>query len=81
MTHNILKHHDDDIREIDMPDGSKRAVCMTPELWNSLEFIEIFENIKQAEVAAFAVEEMDLQGVSFDRAFRGVVAYIANQWT
>jgi len=34
----------------------------------------------QAEIAKFALEEMTLQDVSFERAFRGVVAQLANLW-
>jgi hypothetical protein len=68
-------------REIEMPDGTKRAVRMTPALWNSLEFIEEFEGFSATDIAAFALEEAQLQDVSFNRAFRGVVAYLANLWT
>jgi len=67
-------------REIVMPDGTKRAVRMTPDLWNSLEFLEAWEFMSQSEIADYALEEMQLQNESFDRAFRGVVAYVSNLW-
>ena len=77
----LNQYRDENTREVDMPDGSKRAVRMTGPLWNSLEFIEVFENITEAEVSAFALEEMELQNVTFNRAFRGIVAHFANRWT
>lgn len=82
MTHQQLNNfREDNTREIDMPDGSKRAVRMTPELWNSLEFIQQFEGLTTAQIATFALEEMTLQDATFDRAFRGIVAHFANRWT
>ena len=82
MTHEQLNQfRDENTRDIDMPDGSKRAVRMTPDLWQSLEFIQLFEGLTTAEVATFAQEEMTLQDVTFDRAFRGIVAHFANRWT
>lgn len=82
MTHKQLNQfRDDNTREIDMPDGSKKAVRMTPELWSSLEFIQLLEGLTTAQIATFAEEEMMLQAVTFDRAFRGIVAHFANRWT
>jgi hypothetical protein len=71
----------ENMREIDMPDGTKRFVRMTPLLWDGLEFLKMVEGIGTPELAAYALEEMALQNVSFDRAFRGVIAYLVNRWT
>lgn len=77
----LTNYRDENTREIIMPDGARRAVRMTPDLWNSLEFLEAWEFMSQTEIAEFALEEMTLQDVSFDRAFRGVVAHVANLWS
>ena len=67
-------------QKITMPDGTSRAVRMTPDLWNSLEFIEAWEFMSQTEIAGYAMEESERQNETFDRAFRGVVAHVANLW-
>ena len=71
---------DENTRSIELPDGTSVAVQMAPELWDSLEFIEAFENLTPTDIAGFALEEAELHNISFNRAFRGVVAYIANLW-
>ncbi|QDU80735.1 hypothetical protein Pla110_24680 [Polystyrenella longa] len=82
MPQNTLnQYRDDNTREIDLADGSKRSVRMTPLLWEKLEFLQIVEGVTTAELATYALEEMTLQDVTFDRAFRGVVAHLANRWT
>ena len=82
MTQDKLNdYRENNTRDINMPDGTKRAVRMTPNLWEDLEFLRLVENIQEPEIAAFALEEMSLQDVTFDRAFRGVVAHFANRWT
>ena len=63
-----------------MPDGTTREVRMTPDLWDDVEFLQVMEGIKTQEIAEFALEEMKLQSETFDRAFRGVVAHLANRW-
>ena len=81
MTQEQLENYrQDNMREIDMPDGTTRVIRMTPDLWESLEFLEIWEIMSQIEIAKYALEEMTLQEVSFERAFRGVVAHVANIW-
>ncbi len=77
----LNQFRDVNTRQVEMPDGTKRLVRMTPTLWDDLEFIRLLENIQEPEVATFALEEMELQEVSFDRAFRGVVAHFANRWS
>lgn len=66
--------------EIEMADGSKWTIRMPQNLWDDLELLKIAEGITEAELGIFALEEQELQGVTFTRAFRGVVAYRANLW-
>lgn len=68
-------------RPVPMPDGSTKDVRMTPDLWADLEFLKVVEHITTEELVQFALEEVELQSVTFDRAFRGVVAHLANRWT
>lgn len=82
MTHEQLqKFKSTNSRQIEMPDGAIRSVRMTPELWEEVEFLQVMEGISSKEIAGFALEEMTLQSETFDRAFRGVVAHLANRWT
>lgn len=76
----VSQYREENTREIRMPDGTRRAVRMTPDLWNSLEFLELWDIMSQEELAGFAVEEVALQNVTFERAFRGLVATVANLW-
>lgn len=68
-------------REIELPDQSRANIFMPAERWHELEFLELVEGIKQPELAMFAIEEMSLQDVSFEEAFRGVVAHLAGRWS
>lgn len=77
----LEQYREETTRQIVMPDGSKREVRMTPDLWKSLEFLEAWDFMSQDEVTKYALEEMILQDVSFNRAFRGVVAHVANLWS
>jgi len=36
---NLVTYRDNNTREIEMPDGTNRAIRMTPDLWESLEFL------------------------------------------
>jgi hypothetical protein len=76
----VNNYREENTREIRMPDGTCRAVRMTPDLWQSLEFLELWDIMRQEDLAVFALEEMTLQDVTFDRAFRGVLATAANLW-
>jgi len=78
---NLTQYRDDNTREIELPDGSKRAVRMTPLLWDNMEFLLLLEGITTTEVATYALEEVALQDISFDNAFRAVVTHLANRWT
>jgi len=78
---NLTQYRDDNTREIELPDGSKRSVRMTPLLWDNMEFLLLLEGISTTEVATYALEEMSLQNITFDNAFRAVVTHFANRWT
>lgn len=78
----LAEFRDENTREIEMSDGSKRAIRMTPLLWEKLEFLQVVEQgLTTAELASYALEEMTLQDITFDQAFRCVVAHLANRWT
>jgi len=69
-------------KPIDIGSGQTRRVRMTPNLWEDLHFLQVVEGRTTAELATFAFEEMQLApGESFDRCFRGIVAFLANRWT
>jgi len=77
----VIEYRDENTREVELPDGSKRAVRMTPLLWDNMEFLLLLEGITITEVATYALEEMSLQNITFDNAFRAVVTHLANRWT
>ena len=77
----LTQYRDDNTREVELPDGSKRAVRMTPLLWDNMEFLLLVEGITTTEVATYALEEMSLQNITFENAFRAVVTHFANRWT
>ncbi len=82
MTNDQLEQYRrDTTRTISLPDGTPWPVRMTPQLWDDFEFLEVVEGITAGELARFAVEEMELQQIDFDEAFRCVVAHLANRWT
>lgn len=82
VTQEMLEaYREESTRIITMPDGSERSVRMTPDLWAGLRFLKVVEGISSTELAGYALEEMQLQSETFDRAFRGVVAYLMNRWT
>lgn len=76
----LSDYREENTREVVLPDGSKRNVRMTPLLWDNLEFLMLLEGITPTEVAGYALEEVELQSISFDNAFRAVVTYLANRW-
>lgn len=82
MTHEQLQNYKStNSNEVIMPDGKTRTVRMTPDLWKDVDFLQVMEGITTQEIAEFALEEMELQKETFERAFRGVVAHLANRWT
>jgi hypothetical protein len=73
-------HRSEHNREITVAAGVRWRVQMTGDLWNSLDFLKSFEGVTEAELAIYALEEMVLQEISFDEAFRCCVAHLANRW-
>ena len=81
VTHEQLqKFKTSNTRTIELPDGSSREVRMTPGYWREVEFLRVVEGISASDMAAFALEEMELQPVTFDEAYRMIVAHLANRW-
>lgn len=60
--------------------GVPWQVQMTAQLWEGLELLKRYEGVTENELAVYALDEMIEQSVDFDTAFRGVVAYLVNQW-
>ena len=81
-TDNLIEYHNENTREIEMPDGSRRLVRMSQPHWDYLEFLELIAGTSAAQVAEYALEEMELQPepVSFNTAFRTIVAFLGNRW-
>jgi len=77
----LNQYRDDNTREVELPDGTQQEVRMTPLLWDNMEFLLLVEGITTIEVATYALEEMSLQDITFDNAFRAVVTHFANRWT
>lgn len=71
---------DENTRDVALPDGTRRALRLTPDLWEYKDAIEALEGITEAELSAHALEEMDLQSLSFDLAYRCIVAHLVNRW-
>lgn len=76
----LEQYREDNTREVNLPDGSKQQVRMTPLLWDNVEFLRLVEGITDTEIAGYALEEVELQGITFDNAFRCVVVHLANRW-
>lgn len=74
-------YRDENTRQIKMPDGSLWEVRMTPQLWESLELLKSVDGVTEGQLGIHALEEMELQPVTFDQAFRGIVAHLANRWS
>lgn len=68
-------------RSIVMPDNSQRIVRMTPDHWEVFDALKAIEGINETELAGYALEEAELQGITFDQAYRGCVAHIAKRWS
>ena len=69
-----------EIRELVMPDNSKRPVTMSKFDWENADFLILCDERSWAELVGYAIEETELQNLTFDEAFRCVTAYLANQW-
>lgn len=81
----IYAHNDTDplTRQVRMPDGTMRNVCMTPRMWDDMDFLQEIEGITPEELVPHAFDEVETQpgNITFDFAFRIVVAHLAGRWT
>lgn len=77
----LQKYKHDNTKWLDVGNGEMRQVRMTPQLWEELEFVQVMEGVSTAKLAEFAREEVALQDISFDQAFRAVVVHLTNRWT
>ena len=77
---NLQKFKEENTRDVRLPDGSTRPVRLTPDFWVWKECVQEADCVTEEELSAFALEEQQLQGFSFDTAYRCVVAYLANRW-
>lgn len=78
---NVIPFSNEDTREVDMPDGSRRMVRMASPFWDEVHFLKVVEGITTAEIATFALEEVELQSITFNEAFQCIVAHFGNRWT
>ena len=67
-------------RDVLLPDNTTRPVRLTPAMWEWKEAIQTVEGLTEKDLSAYALEEEELQDVSFDRAYRCVVAYLIDRW-
>lgn len=67
-------------RTVRMPDGTPRDVRMPPYYWEVLDALKVLEGFNETDIAKFAEEEVGLQGLTFDKAFRCCVAHFQNRW-
>ena len=61
-----------------MPDGSTRPLTSFKLLWRKVDSL-ILNGYSRLELVEFALDEVRIQGIEFDAAFRSVVAYLDNQ--
>lgn len=78
--HNVTIFDRRETRPINMPDGSQWDVEMPAGLWDDLELLKAVDGVNEGMLGVFALEEMPHHRCTFDEAFRGVVAYLANRW-
>jgi hypothetical protein len=68
-------------RTIRMPNGTARDVRMPPHYWEIFDALKLLEGFTETDIAKFAEEEVSLQDITFDKAFRACVAHFRNRWT
>ena len=66
-------------RDLPMPDGSTQPLTGFKLLWSKVDSLVLLNGYARLELVEFALEEVRLQNVSFDKAFTGVVAYLDNE--
>jgi hypothetical protein len=68
-------------RDLTMLDGTQRPMTMTKLHWSAVDTLAVVGPYTQEELIRYAQEEVELQGVDFDLAFRSVVAFLDNATT
>ena len=66
-------------RDVALPDGSKRPVRAPRLLWEKADSLVLQGDCTPAELVAFALNEVALQGIHFDAAYRSIVAHLDNR--
>lgn len=66
-------------RDLPFPDGTMRPFTNTKLMWETVDSLILIAGYSYANLVEFALDECELNNVSFDRAFPGVVAYLDGQ--
>ena len=79
MPDNVIDLNDDQTRLFELPDGTKRLVHGDELFWFNVRFLYVIEGYTEAQLSAWALEEVKLQGLGFNDAMHTVVGYLGNQ--
>ena len=66
-------------RDLPAQDGSTHPYTTFRSVWHAYDRLLDLYGYTPAQLLGYVYEEMELQGVSFDRAFRGVVGYLDDE--
>jgi len=66
-------------RDLPMPDGSMRPFTGSRILWETVDLLTLLTGYSCTQLVEFALEESAMNGVSFERAFPGVVGYLESR--
>ena len=66
-------------RNIAMPDGDRRFITMFRLFWKSYDSLITLSGYTPEQISGWAVEEAGLQGMEFQKAFEGVIAWLDDQ--
>ena len=77
----LSEHREKNIREVKMPDGSITQILMSADLWRLHDAVKLVEGINESDIAAYALEEAELQNITFEEAYRACTAFLAERWT
>ncbi len=79
MSNNVIEFQNEETRLLELPDGTKRLVRMDELFWWNVQFLYVVEGYTEQQISAWAIEEMELQNLSFNDAVKCVVATLGNQ--
>lgn len=54
---------------------------MPPNYWEVFDALKVLESFNETDIARYAEEEVSLQDITFEEAFRACVVHFANRWT